>query len=400
MRLCYNANMRKKIITGIDIGTYATRVVICEIREGDTKPRVLGMGTAPTRGLRHGYVVSRQDAVQSLLLAIGEAEKHAHVSVSNAYVALGGISLASHVVSHTIDIKNAHHEVTEHDVNNGITAMESMFQAQYQNRKALHMIPISYELDGVPIPGVPYGLTGKRLLVKALCISAFMHHVDDLMSVVSAANISVKDIIASPVAISEALLSQRQRTAGCLVADIGAETVSLVVFEHDAPVSLEVLPIGSTDITNDIALGFQIPIDKAENLKIGKPDVSFSKKKIDHIIAARLEDIFELIEQHLKRIHRNGLLPAGVVITGGGSQLLRIDELARDHLRLPCQVVRGEYVQMLSGQKVKMDASWFVAYGLCLHEVLYAENGVGEFAHSITSFVKSIGRKLGDNLLP
>lgn len=392
--------MRKKIITGIDIGTFSTRVMICEMREGDTKPRILGMGAAPTRGLRHGYVVSRFEAQQSLAAAIREAEKHAHVSVTNAYVALGGVSLMSHVVSHTFDIKNAHSEVTEADVESGLSTMEMLFQEQYPNRKSLHMIPVVYELDGAVIPGQPFGLTGKKLFIKALCISAFMHHVEDLISVVSAVNVVVKDIVASPIAVSESLLTQRQRTAGCLVADIGAETVSLVVFEHDVPVSLEVLPIGSTDITNDIALGFQIPIEKAENLKIGKPDVSFSKKKIDHIIAARLEDIFELIEQHLKKIHRSGLLPAGIVISGGGSQLSRIDELARDHLRLPTQVIRGEYVQLVSQQKVKMDPSWFVAYGLCLHDTTYSDQSALDIFGGIGSLIKSLGKRLGDTLLP
>lgn len=391
--------MRHKVIAGIDMGTYTTRVVVCEVREDGGKPRILGMGSSPTRGLRHGYVVSRYDAVQSLVSAIAEAEKHSRVPVSNAYVAMGGVSLASHVVSHTFDIKNAGQEVSQQDIDMALSTMERLFSAQYQNRRPLHMIPISYELDGVAIPGAPFGLTGRKLFMKALCVSAFSHHIEDLSNVIASANIAVKDIVASPIALADALLSPRQRTAGCLVADIGAETVSLVVFEHDVPVSLEVLPIGSTDITNDIALGFQIPIDKAENLKIGKPDVSFSKKKIDSIIAARLEDIFELIEQHLKKINRSGLLPAGVVICGGGSQLARIDELTREHLRLPAQVIKSEYVQLVSQQKIKMDASWFAAYGLCLREGNFGDAS-GDILQSITSFFKSLGRKLGDNLIP
>jgi cell division protein FtsA len=122
----------------------------------------------------------------------------------------------------------------------------------------------------------------------------------------------------------------------CILANIGAETVSIVVFENNIPISLEVFPIGSVDITHDIALGLKIPLDDAERIKLGSDTgVSVSRKKLEEIIDARLSDIFELIENHLKKIGRNGLLPAGIIMIGGGSGTPNIEEVAKATLKLP-----------------------------------------------------------------
>ena len=141
------------------------------------------------------------------------------------------------------------------------------------------------------------------------------------------------------------------------------KTVSIVIFENSTPISLKVFPIGSNDITNDIALGLTIPLDEAEKIKRGSmTNTTYSKRKLDDIIAARLTDIFELIDAHLKKIKRDGLLPAGIIITGGGSSIAPIQELARASLRLPSKIATLD-----PGQNGKVrDASWAVSYGLCI----------------------------------
>ena len=122
------------------------------------------------------------------------------------------------------------------------------------------------------------------------------------------------------------------------MANIGASTVSVVVFEDGLPISLEVFPIGSSHITNDIALGLQIPLDEAEKIKINYgTENTVSKKKLSDIIEARLNDIFEMIENHLKKINRNQVLPAGAILTGSGSNLFSVEEIAKASLRLPAK---------------------------------------------------------------
>jgi len=180
----------------------------------------------------------------------------------------------------------------------------------------------------------------------------------------------VEDVMASPLAASFVTLSKTQRIAGCVLANIGAETVSIVVFENDKAISMEVFPIGSNDITNDIALGLKIPIEQAERIKIGLQNQAggnkiqdFPRKKLDEIVGARLSDIFELIEAHLKKIGRNGLLPAGIIITGGGSSISTIEDLAKSSLKLPS---KKPDVRFESAKGPIKDSGWAVAYGLCI----------------------------------
>src|ERR1035437_7743881 len=172
-----------------------------------------------------------------------------------------------------------------------------------------------------------------------LFIPCIDHHLNDILESVEGAGIRVEDVMAAPVAASLVTLTKSQKIAGVVLCNIGAETVSIAVFENSVPVSLEVFPIGSTDITNDIALGLKVPLEEAEQIKIGAiTGNSYPRKKLEEIIEARLSDIFELIEAHLKKIGRSGLLPAGIVITGGGAGLGTIEDMARVALRLPSRV--------------------------------------------------------------
>ena len=208
-------------------------------------------------------------------------------------------------------------------------------------------------------------MKGSKLEVKTLYITCLEHHLNDVIQAVEEAGISVQDVMASPIAASLVTLTKSQKIAGCVLTNIGAETVSIAVFENNIPVSLEIFPIGSTDITNDIALGLKVPLEEAEQIKIGAiTGSSYPRKKLEEIISARLSDIFELIEAHLKKIGRNELLPAGIIITGGGSGLTNIEELAKVALKLPSRI--GAVHLGLQEKQSYKDSTWAVAYGLCI----------------------------------
>ena len=212
--------------------------------------------------------------------------------------------------------------------------------------------------------GSALGLKGNKLEEKTLFITCLDHHVENLIAAVNEAGIEVEDIMVAPYAASFVILSKAQKVAGCVLVNVGAETVSIGVFENNIPTSLEVFPIGSTDITNDIALGLKVPLEEAEQIKVGAITGSaFPRKKLEEIIAARLYDIFELIEAHLRKIGRNGLLPAGIVITGGGSSLNSIDTMAKVALKLPSRIGT---ISGMDGKSSFKDMTWAVAYGLCI----------------------------------
>jgi cell division protein FtsA len=159
------------------------------------------------------------------------------------------------------------------------------------------------------------------------------------------------------------MLSKAQKRAGCVLTNIGAETTSIVIFEDSTPISLKIFPVGSNDITNDIALGLRIPLEDAEKIKRGAmTSATYSKRKLDEIIQERLKMIFDLVDTQLKKIKRDGLLPAGVILTGGGANVSGTVEVAKSVLQLPA---RTATLDIGKGVKIR-DASWAVAYGICM----------------------------------
>ena len=257
-------------------------------------------------------------------------------------------------------------EVTERDMTLVLEVAETAIpQTSLINKRIINTVPIEYKLDGKPVWGQALGLKGQKLEVRALFITCLEQHLNLLISTVEEVGIEVIDVVASPVAASFVTLSKKQKRVGCLLADLGAETLSMVVFENNNLISLEVFPIGANDITNDIALGLKVSLEEAEEIKLGhERKVLFSKKKLDEIISARLSDCFELIDKHLKSIGRDALLPGGSIITGGGATITNIKIVAENTLKLPSQLAEIHFGSPVDG-KIK-DRTWAVACGLSI----------------------------------
>lgn len=356
--------MKERVIVGIDVGTYQIKVVVAKIAPGDSSPmpQIIGVGYAESRGLRNGYIINEQDAIRSIKSAVIQAEKVTGLPIKKAYLAIGSIGLGE-IFSHgEIITSRADSEVTDSDIEKAMQDSEERVQEHIPNRKVLHDIPLAFTLDNEAVLGRPSGLKGTKLEVDTLFINIIEQHLSDLINVVEAAGVGVEDVMASPLAASFVVLSKAQKRAGCVIANIGAETLSIAVYENNLPVSVAVFPVGSNNITNDLALGLKIPLEEAEKVKRGGSNGAYSKRKLDEIINSRLSDIFELIDTHLKKIKRDGLLPAGIIMTGGGSNLSGIEDIAKHALRLPAKAVS---LDPGTNGKVK-DPSWAVAYGLCV----------------------------------
>ena len=360
--------MMRNTTVGIDIGTHQVKVVVAElVKEGSKQTaHIIGTGLAESRGLRHGYIINNEDVVESIKTAVKSAEKTSGIKIHKAFVAVGGIGLSAITGTASIIISRADSQITELDIEKLLEMCEEELPANLiQNHRILHSIPMQYKIDGkVVLAKSPLDMKGTKLEVKMLFVTCLEPHLNNLLEAVDEAGVDIVDCLASPIAASFVTLSKSQKMAGCVLANIGAETISIVVFENNIPISLEIFPIGSTDITNDIALGLKIPPEEAEKIKIG--DVgsnSFSKKKVDEIISARLYDIFELIEGHLKKIGRNELLPAGIFITGGGSSIINIEDFAKTTLKLPSRIATINLGDLKNNTK---DSTLVVACGLCM----------------------------------
>ena len=357
-----------KIVTGIDIGTYHVKVVIAESAEDPRQPpRILGTGYAESRGLKHGYIISIGDVSRSVAAAVSQASKAARVKVKRAYLGIGGVGLEEAFSRGETVVERGDSEITERDIPRAIAGSEkTLAPSATLNRRNIHTIPLRYSVDGVRVLGrSPIGMKGMRLAVETLFITSLERHVGDLVEAVEQAGVEVEDVVAAPIAASFVALTKMQKRVGCVLANIGSETLSIIVFEDSTPISIKVFPVGASDITNDIALGLRISPEEAEQLKQGAVlGAPYPKKKVEDLVAKRVSDMFKLVEAHLKKIGKDELLPAGIILTGGGSSVSTMSDLAKAVLRLPSRVAN-----LAEGAASKMqlkDGSWAVAYGLTI----------------------------------
>lgn len=397
--------MRGKFAVGIDIGTYQVKVVVAEeSSEKHAMPNILGVGYAESKGLRHGYIINQNDAIKSIRKAISQAEKASHHKIDKVFVSIGGIGLSSITAVGSIMISRADSEISEIDLEKVAKECQAQIpSAITMNRQIIHQIPLEYKIDGKNVLGNPIGMKGVKLEVKMLFVTCLIHHVNELISTIEGAGVEIIDVMASPLAAGLVTLSKTERIAGCVLTNIGSETASMVVYENDIPIALEVFPIGSNDITNDIALGLKVSLDDAEKIKKGRnegiKESGIPQKKLDDIIFSRLKDIFELIDIQLKKIGKSGLLPAGVIITGGGSGIINIEDLAKAALKLPSKTAKiaTDTNNVKCGNantsiKIK-DATWSVSYGLCMFG-LYSDEFNALNSGSKSNFIGDIVKKI------
>ena len=376
--------MNRRGVIGIDLGTESVKAVALEVAANE-EIKILGTSATLSDGIKRGVIMDIDLAAASLAKAIDNLKKIAEIKNASIYISIGGVGLGFQKSKGLVAISRADGEVSKEDIKRAITTSEANMH-RTQNREILHQLPVSYKIDNETVTHDPIGLSGVKLEAETLFITVFSQNLKSLLKALDAADLDAENIAAGPLAVSHAALSKRDKEVGAMILDIGSTTTSIILFEENYPYSLEVFPVGSGHITNDIAVGFQIPLEEAEKLKInyggveqeavhnaskktskGADDLvygNYSKKKLSMIIEARLDDIFELIEKHLKKVGRAGLLPAGIVITGGGANLPGIDEYTKTYLKLPARIAE---TQNLGGFRDKIkNPAWAGAVGVAL----------------------------------
>lgn len=359
--------MPRRIAIGIDIGTSQVKLVVVEElidpRTSRRYPRVIGTGLAESRGLRGGYVVDKAEVTACIREAKRQAESVARVPIRAGFVAIGGISLDETRATGETVISRADQEVTALDVEKAAHTARAAAAPGFLNRTVLHSIPVEHRIDGTRVLGDPVGMKGVKLETDYLFITCLTQHQEMLTEAVEDADIEVIDQMASPLAGSYMLLTNDQKMKGCVLANIGAETVSVVVYDEGIPFSLKVFPMGSSHVTDDIALNLRISLEEAERVKLGKlTGHMYPRKKVDDIVSTRLNALFSLIARHLKSLGQRGPLPAGIIISGGGAGIGSISDIAKDTLKLPARLAELR----LSIDTKMRDATWAVAYGLAV----------------------------------
>ena len=341
----------------IDVGTTKICTIVAEAGE-DTDVQIIGVGIAPAQGLRKGIVVNIDETVESIRTSVEKAERSSGFKIVAAHVGIAGNHIGS--LNNRGVVAIAHHDrlISEEDVHRVLEAARTV--SIPSNREVIHVIPRSYTLDGQEGVKNPVGMHGFRLDVETHIVTGATTSIQNLTKCIQQVGIEINDLVLEPLASSEAVLTDEEREMGVILADIGGGTTDMAVFIDGAIWHTGVLPVGGYQLTNDIAIGLRTPFATAEDIKTRygyalssaiDPEETFeattfgseerrsiSRRHLCEIVEARATEILEMILMEIKRSGYDGMLPAGLVLTGGTANLKGIDALARNVLQLPARV--------------------------------------------------------------
>jgi len=394
---------KEKIFIGLDIGSSFIRVVVGKQESELGSPSIVGVGEAPSAGIRRGVIVDIDEAVSSISEALEKAERMTGLTLDHAVVSVGGAQISSQESHGVVAVSRADGEITENDVVRVVDASQAI--SIPSNREILHVIPKNFTVDGQTGIKDPVGMSGIRLEVDTQIIQASVPFIKNLTKCVMQAGLEIDDLVLAPLAAAQAVLTKKQKELGVALIDLGGGTTGMVVFEEGDLVAATILPVGSMHITNDLAIGLRTSVDTAEKVKLQyaqaemrevKKDTEIDLSKIDkqeegrvsvkhvaEIVEARLEEIFDLVNKELKKINKDGQLPAGVILTGGGAKLPGVVELAKKQLRLP--VTLGQPGSVTTVIDRVDDPSFATVSGL----VLWANEFLLGSSRTVNKFAKS-----------
>lgn len=383
---------QEQLLTGIDLGSSFIRVVVGQLTDTG-KPNLIGVAEVPSDGISKGVITSIEDAVTAISTALEKAERMTGQPIDRAFVGMNGMHIIAQESHGVVAVSRADNEVHEDDVERVIEAAQAV--ATPPNYEILHIIPRTYAVDEQHGIKDPVGMTGIRLEVEARIILGLASHIKNLTKCVYRTSVDIEDLVFGPLAAAEAVLTKRQKELGVALVNIGAATTSVLIFEEGDVLHTKILPVGSGHMTNDIAIGLRSSIDIAERLKVefgtalpddvqkredisldevgGSADEVVSRRQIAEIIEARLEEILKLVEKELSSVDRAGLLPAGVVLTGGGVKLDGVVDVAKRVFRLPSTL--GYPLDILSAVDKLNDPAFSTAVGLVYWGALATQRG-------------------------
>lgn len=370
--------MAKNLITALDIGSFKIKT-LGVLKKGE-ELEVVFQTEERSEGVRKGVVVDPERLSQILRGIFLKIKKETGFFPSPVFSNINGehlFSLPSHGV---VIVSRADQKISEEDVQRVIQTAQAFSLSP--NKEVFDTIPIEFSLDGERGIKDPVGLGGMKLEADVLILGGFSPHIRNLEKAILNAGLDIADIIPSPLAASKSCLSQKQKELGVALIDIGAMTTGISVFKEENLVLMKILPLGSAEITNKIAISLKVDVeiaeriktefasclfkgkDKRERIEIGEEEpLIFSVRSLSKIVESGVLEIFSEIERELKKISKEKFLPAGIVLTGGGAKIPKIQELAKKKFKLPVKLGIPKGIQGID------DLSWAVACGLILEGV-------------------------------
>lgn len=359
---------KERIIVGIDVGSSKIASIVASSTPEGTLT-VIGVATVPSKGIRKGQVVDIDEAVSSMSECLEKAERMAGVTVGSAYVTVGGSHISSVNSRGVVAVAGTENEITDEDVQRVTEAARAI--SIPSSREIIHVIPRDFVVDSQEGIKDPVGMTGVRLEVETHIISGAATSLRNLVKCVQQIGVDVEGLVFSGVATAESTLTDTEKELGVALVDVGGGTTDVSLFVDGSISHSVVIPIGGKNITNDLAIGLRSSLETSEKIKIAlfeqskkvefggedkdskeKSDVldvskfgiaedlgTLSKKTLlDGIIKPRLTEIFTLIGMEIKRSGYAGLLPAGLVVTGGAAKTVGVETIGKEVLRMPARI--------------------------------------------------------------
>jgi cell division protein FtsA len=349
-----------KIISGIDIGTSKVTTIIGQYLNGEDHFNIVAVSSVPASGFRKGQIINLEQATQTITQSVESAERMAGFQINSASVSIAAPHIESINSQGVVAISNPNGEISAVDIDRVIEAAKAV--SIPAGKEIIHVIPRKFTVDGQDGVIDPIGMNGIRLEIEAHLILASSPALKNLRKCFDDTGINIDTLVYSGLSTAKASLSETEKELGVALVDIGGSVTTLTIFNEGSPVFSSVLPIGANNVTNDLAIGLRFSIEDAEKVKLKLAKISDSKKfedeievshfgittddkrkislqtAINGIIKPRLEEIFSLIYKQIEDSGFHRIIPAGVVLTGGGSEIVNIKDVCNKTIPLPLRI--------------------------------------------------------------
>ncbi|MBK7093247.1 MAG: cell division protein FtsA [bacterium] len=347
----------ERVVCGLDIGTTKICALVCR-RSNDAEDEIIGVGTAPSEGLKKGVVINLEKTIGSIQRAIASAEEMAGLEIKSVYAGIAGDHIKSINSRGVIAVSRSDNEISEYDVSRVIEAAKSF--AIPGDREVIHVLPQEYIVDDQGGIKDPTGMSGVRLEAEVHIVTGATTSAQNIYKSIKRAGYEVRDLVLQPLASSLCVLHEDEKDLGTVLIDLGGGTTDIALFTDSSIRHTAVIGLGGRNITNDLAIGLRTPIDTAEQIKLDfgaammslvnteemisipsigeRPPRDVSLGVVASIIQPRVEEIFKMVLLELKRTNFYQSVAGGIVLTGGGSMLRGIDVLAEQVFDLPVRV--------------------------------------------------------------
>jgi cell division protein FtsA len=359
---------KTKIVAGIELGSSKTATVVAQVQTDpvsfDTAINIVGVSSVESKGIKKGQIVEIEAAVDTTVSSVEAAERMAGYNLDSAYISLGGAHILSQNSHGVVAVSDPDGEISDDDVVRAIDAASAV--SLPASREVVHILPKEFIVDGESGVRDPVGMSGVRLEVQTHLVTASSAAIKNLKKAINEVGVNVNEMVFSGLASAKAALTKTEKELGCILIDIGGGTTSIAAYVDSSLTYSGVLPVGSKNVTNDLAIGLRVSLESAEKIKLALSEYAKKSKKAkttqtndqidlkqlgieetkkvsrktltEGIIRPRLNEIFTMVRLHLEKEELAARVPSGVILTGGGAETVGVVESAKRMLSLPVRV--------------------------------------------------------------